>query len=167
MQLDLHWSLLGRRWTQHLGLLRSKTMGRLQVLIKYNTSSPLSIILLKAPFTKTKTKQTRLTSVSFYSHKRHTVTYTCIYSGDTGHTRTRRPEVAVNVISAFLPSWTVLPPAPPRSSGQPLGAWGPSQVISLGQGQTALIITNIFKLCYVYEPALTSLALPVKAGSYT
>ena len=54
--------------------------------------------------------------VRFYSHKRHTATHTWIYGGDTGHTRTRRPEVAVNLRSAFShPGLSFL--QDPRSSG--------------------------------------------------
>src|SRR4029434_284771 len=46
-------------------------------------------------------------------------------------TRTRRPEVAVNLFSAFFLSWTVLPPGPPRSSGQLVSARGPSEPSAL------------------------------------
>src|SRR4029434_4545024 len=54
-----------------------------------------------------------------------------IYGGNQDtlhtHTRARRPEVAVNFCSAFFPSRDVLPPGPPRSSGQLLSARGPSE----------------------------------------
>ena len=69
-------------------------------------------------------KQTRLLSVSFYSQKRHTGTHTCINSGNTGQT------LCISPILDCPSSRT------PRSSGQPLGARGPSQVIRLGQGRT-------------------------------
>src|SRR4029434_8975637 len=50
------------------------------------------------------------------------------YMEATQDTHTRRPEVAVNLFSAFFPFWTVLPQAPPRSSGQLCSARGPSEV---------------------------------------
>src|SRR4029434_5003462 len=62
------------------------------------------------------------------AHTTHWNTH--IYGGDTGHTHTHagRPEVAVNLFSAFFPSWTVLLQGPPRSSGQLCSARGPSEV---------------------------------------
>src|SRR4029434_2829818 len=45
------------------------------------------------------------------------------------HTRTGRPEVAVNLFSAFFRYWTVLPRGPPRSSGQLVSARGPSDAL--------------------------------------
>src|SRR4029434_9137384 len=76
----------------------------------------------------------------------------CIYGGDTGHTHTNtragRPEVAVNLFSAFFPSWTVLPQGPPRSSGQLCSARGPSEVNrpSFGQGWTRVLLFGMFFL---------------------
>src|SRR4029434_4157673 len=61
-------------------------------------------------------KQTRLTSVSFYCRTNDTQQHTRAYiGGDTGHTHTHmhtQAEVTVNLLSAFIPSWTVLPPGP-------------------------------------------------------
>src|SRR4029434_2952904 len=45
------------------------------------------------------------------------------------HTHAGRPEVAVNLSSAFIPSWAVLPPGQPGAVGSLCGARGPSQVI--------------------------------------
>ena len=44
------------------------------------------------------------------------------------HTHAGKPEIAVNLVSAFSPSWTVLPQRPSRSSGQLCSAQGPSEV---------------------------------------
>src|SRR4029434_1038451 len=66
-----------------------------------------------------------------YYGKRHTYKYafasTPIDMVTHTHTRTRRPEVAVNSTSAFNPSWIVPPPGSSRSSGQLLSARGPSE----------------------------------------
>src|SRR4029434_6803409 len=43
------------------------------------------------------------------------------------HTRTCRPEVVVNSCSAFFPSRDVLPPGPPRRSGELLRHRGPRE----------------------------------------
>src|SRR4029434_1361241 len=40
----------------------------------------------------------------------------------------RRHRTHTHLFSAFFPSWTVLPPGPPRSSGQLVSARGPSEV---------------------------------------
>src|SRR4029434_293424 len=45
------------------------------------------------------------------------------------HTHAGRPEVAVNLSSAIIPSWAVLPPGQPGAVGSLYGARGPSQVI--------------------------------------
>ena len=58
----------------------------------------------------------------------------------TQDTHTRRPEVAVNVISAFNPSQTVLPLGPPRSSGQLFSAQGPSELsVLVRDGQESVL----------------------------
>ena len=74
-------------------------------------------------------KQTRLLSVSLLWHKRHTATHTCILGGDTGHTHThtRRPRSQwIFPLHFSHPGLSFL--QDPRSSGQRLGARGPSQV---------------------------------------
>src|SRR4029434_9925614 len=44
--------------------------------------------------------------------------------------------------SAFFPSWTVLPPGPPRSSGQLVSARGPSE--------TSVFVRDGHEFCYLY-----------------
>src|SRR4029434_10877911 len=69
------------------------------------------------------------------------------------HTRTRRPDVAVNSCSAFFPSQDVLPPGPPRSSGQLLSARGPSEPsVSVRHGQeSVLFFLHVFLLGFLVE----------------
>ena len=64
-------------------------------------------------------------TINPYMHKckhkgmqKHTHIYIEATQDTHTHTHTSRPEVAVNLFSAFFPSWTVLPQGPPRSSGQ-------------------------------------------------
>src|SRR4029434_2756461 len=74
----------------------------------------------------TQQQQTRLTFSQLYCTSDSLQHTRVIYGSDTGHTLTRRPEVAVNSHSAFNPSRIVLLPGPCRSSGQLLSARGPS-----------------------------------------
>ena len=97
-------------------------------------------------------KQTRLTAVSFLLHEQLTATHTCyIYGGDQDtlhtHTRTRRPEVAVNFCSAFNPSRIVPPPGSSRSSGQLLSARGPIEPsVSVRDGQDCSVLFACFSV---------------------
>src|SRR4029434_4317431 len=72
-------------------------------------------------------KQTRLTLVSsLLPQAAHCNTHVYFFMEATQDTHTHKH---TNVRSAFHPSRTVLPPGPPRSSGQLLSARGPSEWI--------------------------------------
>src|SRR4029434_3234576 len=72
--------------------------------------------------------ETKLSGFRFLmAHTTHWNTHVHIWRRHRTHTHAGKPEVAVNLFSAFLPSWTVLPPGPSRSSGQLLSARGPSE----------------------------------------
>ena len=86
-------------------------------------------------------------------HKRLTATHTCyIWRRHRTHTRTRRPEVAVNSTSAFNPSRIVPPPGSSRSSGQLLSARGPSEPsVSVRDGQECVLFACFFLLGFLVE----------------
>src|SRR4029434_1541306 len=73
-------------------------------------------------------------------------------SGFTGHTHTNTRAHAglralLYVRSAFHPSRTVLPPGPPRSSGQLLSARGPSETsVSVTDGQKSVLFLHVFSV---------------------
>ena len=54
------------------------------------------------------------------AHTTHCNTHVHIWKRHRTHTHTcaHRPEVEVNLFSAFFQSWNVLPPGPPRSRSQ-------------------------------------------------
>src|SRR4029434_1826878 len=81
----------------------------------------------KSPKTKRTILQTRLTLVSsLLPQAAHCKTHVYFFMEATQDTHTHKH---TNVRSAFHPSRTVLPPRPPRSSGQLLSARGPSEWI--------------------------------------
>src|SRR4029434_9478411 len=89
---------------------------------------------------------TRLTAVSFLLHKRLTATHTfyiCRRHRTHAHTGLR----FACETSAFNPSRTVLPPRPPRSSGQLLSARGPSELsVSVTDGQENVLFLHVFSV---------------------
>src|SRR4029434_645115 len=64
--------------------------------------------------------------------------------------RTHRPEVAVNLLYAFLPSWTVLPPGPPGAVGS-LYAPGTKSRDPSWSGTDSSVLLHVFLLGFLVE----------------
>src|SRR4029434_3467720 len=77
------------------------------------------------------------------AHTTHWNTHVHIWRRHRTHTR--RPDVAVNLFSAFFPSWTVLPPRAPTSSAPLVRHRGPSEPsVLVKDGQECSVLFACF-----------------------
>src|SRR4029434_6145674 len=83
----------------------------------------------------------------------HTLQHTRAYMEATQdtHTHTRRPKVAVNLLSAFSHPGPSFLQDPPRSSGQLLSARGPSQPSVTDGQESELFFLHVFLLGFLVE----------------
>src|SRR4029434_8110753 len=111
---------------------------------------------LPPPYTHTYSHRHTHTCMHTDTHTHHTPSHllTQTHTHTHAHTHTHHthshhtPEVAVNVISFFNPSRTVLPPGPPRSSGQLFSTRGPSEpsvLVRDGQ-ESVLFFLHVFSV---------------------
>ena len=71
-----------------------------------------------------------------------------IYVGDTGHTHADEVAGEIFLLPLTHPEVLVLPPGPPRSSGQLLSARGPSEPsVSVTDGQEIVLFLHVYIKC--------------------